>query len=159
MPLRQVTLPLNLQTRGRSWDDFGVVYLWCVIICNAAVLTAQHECSERRSTTLIPPCALPCGSPAYERQWRRCIDFNANFGQVELRAAAPAAGLAAAAAAPLVQRSGPPPAPPPLENCAPLTGRFRAHWQVSGRGIDSLQGQRQCLAASQCAHVDARPAA
>lgn len=73
----------------------------------------------------------------------RCIDFRANFGQVELRAANPAAA-AAAAAAPAVQGPAvgrrrqqtstppqPPPGPPPLENCAPLTGRYRVHWQVS----------------------------
>ena len=77
---------------------------------------------------------------------RRCIDFNANFGQVELRAATPAAGAAAAAAAPLVQRPGPPPAPPPLDNCAPLTGRFRAHWQVGRRGISAVaQGESRML--------------
>jgi hypothetical protein len=109
----------------------------CCTIC-AALLSLQACCSHACM------CHARIRSPACVCNRRRCIDFNANFGQVELRAANPAAGAAAAAAAPVTQRRGPPPAPPPLANCAPLTGRFRAHWQVRCHGIDSLQGAMAC---------------
>lgn len=97
--------------------------------------TAAARMATRAGTNLFD---LPCPMSA-AMSTRRCKDFDANFGHVELRAATPAqqaaAGLsenpetaAAEAAPPPVRR--PPPGPPPLENCAPLTGRLRVHWQV-----------------------------
>lgn len=115
----QVTLTLS----GRTWDDIGVVLLWCVVAalrmrlesaCHLVDLRCLHPVSDRESS---------------DSRCRRCKSFDANFGQVELQAAQPAAN-AAAAALPVVQRPRPPPGPPSLENCAPLTGRYRVHWQV-----------------------------